>query len=293
VGGGQQKAPGANTNPPGTKRRLSGPRKPKPRLAGRMLTMHRACFVTIYPKNNMQQPIKHFNHSQERNLKRLSDARIVVNALASVIETPKSIIDVGGGQGVWCATFMESGVASVKCIDHPNTPLDDLMIPKEFYQACDISTHFPSPERVDLALCIEVAEHLPTAHSKRLVEYLTSCSDLVLFSAGIPGQAGQHHINCQPPAFWHEIFKEFGFKRYDCIRPLIIDSKAAFWLKQNLFLFSKNDLQIENVPFPVCHDDDLEIISKEVMRRYRRAWEITRIPRQIKESILRRFRHSR
>lgn len=51
--------------------------------------------------------------------------------------------------------------------------------------------------RFDLAMTIEVAEHLTPVRADSFVEDLTRLSDVVLFSAAIPAQGGINHVNEQ------------------------------------------------------------------------------------------------
>ena len=51
----------------------------------------------------------------------------------------------------------------------------------------------------DLALCLEVAEHIPSWHSGKLLTMLAGARRLV-FSAAVPNQGGQLHVNEQPDA---------------------------------------------------------------------------------------------
>lgn len=61
-------------------------------------------------------------------------------------------------------------------------------------------------ERYDLAVCTEVGEHLPAEVGERLVRFLTSVSGTIAWSAAIPGQGGEHHVNEQPREWWEEQF---------------------------------------------------------------------------------------
>jgi hypothetical protein len=61
-----------------------------------------------------------------------------------------------------------------------------LCIPKDRFAAVDLRQPLPADRKFDLAISGEVAEHLPAT----LVGTLTSVSDVVLFSAAIPGQGG-------------------------------------------------------------------------------------------------------
>ena len=53
--------------------------------------------------------------------------------------------------------------------------------------------------RYELAVCLEVAEHLNESSADNLILQLTNLANRVLFSAAIPGQGGLHHVNEQPP----------------------------------------------------------------------------------------------
>ncbi len=75
------------------------------------------------------------------------------------------------------------------------------------------------------------------------MEFLTSCSDIILFSSAIPGQGGIGHINEQRPAFWRNLFQSMGYERVDIIRQKIIfDNSIPFWFRQNLFLYVNQQL---------------------------------------------------
>ncbi len=69
----------------------------------------------------------------------------------------------------------------------------------------------------DLAICLELAEHISLESSNNVVENICSLSDVVLFSAAPPGQGGTGHINEQPWVFWKTRFYKEGFSE-DTIR---------------------------------------------------------------------------
>ena len=59
--------------------------------------------------------------------------------------------------------------------------------------------------RFDLALCLDVTEHLPRECADPLVTLLTSLAPVVAFSAAIPVQDSYNHVNCQWPAYWFRL----------------------------------------------------------------------------------------
>src|SRR5204862_3532668 len=142
----------------------------------------------------------------------LRSARAVVPLVMELVR-PASVLDVGCGLGTWLAAFAEAGVADFLGMDGDYVDRAKLKIPAERFRAADL-TNPPSPGRTfDLAVCLEVAEHLPEKASPRLVELLATAAPVVLFSAALPGQGGTRHINEQWPAFWQRLFAARGFVR--------------------------------------------------------------------------------
>jgi hypothetical protein len=72
--------------------------------------------------------------------------------------------------------------------------------------------------RFDLALCLEVGEHLPAESAAPLVRFLVDASDTVVFSAAVPGQGGRHHVNEQWQSYWAGLFREHGYQPLDDVR---------------------------------------------------------------------------
>jgi hypothetical protein len=106
----------------------------------------------------------------------------------------------------------------------------------------------PQVEKYDLAICLEVAEHLRPAAAETFIKTLTSYSNTIIFSAAVPDQGGQNHLNEQWPAYWRQLFEKQGFILYDAIRPLIWEEPAVdCWYRQNIFFFinEKASVKIE------------------------------------------------
>jgi hypothetical protein len=156
--------------------------------------------------------------------------------------TIKSVIDYGCASGEWLAVFKDFGIQRIQGLDGIWMQPENLKIPSTNFKTVDLSTHeHESRERFDLSISLEVAEHLDSDASNLLVSNLTTASDLVLFSAAIPGQGGQHHINEQPPNYWKKKFEVVGFKQFDILRGYFWDNEnISWWYRQNIMLYSKN-----------------------------------------------------
>lgn len=181
-----------------------------------------------------------YKHSERvHNLKAPSQ---VVPILIDLFK-PESILDVGCGTGTWLKVFKDSGVSNIYGIDGANVNPDQLLISESEFIEKDLREQFSLGKTFDLVLSLEVAEHLPEAVSTIFVESLCRHGVTILFSAAIPRQGGQNHLNEQWPEYWAAKFKQFGFTGYDIVRPLIWNSEDVFyWYKQNMIVFSKKDL---------------------------------------------------
>ncbi len=162
-----------------------------------------------------------------------SVARWVYELLA-----PKSVLDVGCGTGGWLAAFRRLGVADVLGVDGDWVPRDRLEISAEEFRAVDLCLPLSVGRQFDLAICMEVVEHLPSAVSEQIVESLTSVSPVILFSAAIPHQGGTGHVNEQWQSYWIRLFEEKGYECVDCLRGKFWnDEKVAWWYAENAFFF--------------------------------------------------------
>jgi SAM-dependent methyltransferase len=192
----------------------------------------------------MRKRLAHFyaDEMYEGNDSSIRSARIIVPMVVELTH-PSRVLDVGCNRGNWLSTFMAEGVANVAGLDGDYIKASQLLFPADRFFPTDLSTKFEiPPERFDLAICLEVAEHLPERNSRHLVRQLTSAAPQVLFSAAPPGQGGRAHVNCQPLGFWRKIFEGFGFKILDPFRPRIRDDRRiAWWYRQNMVMFASPD----------------------------------------------------
>jgi hypothetical protein len=126
-----------------------------------------------------------------------------------------------------------------------------LCIPQGCFRAVDLSRPFQLAEFFDLAVCLEVAEHLPKQSARGLISSLVRLAPVVLFSAAVPLQGGTHHVNEQWPAYWQDLFEQHGYRMLDLIRKEIWSKpEVQFWYRQNIFLFMREDLVAARPGFP-------------------------------------------
>lgn len=165
-------------------------------------------------------------------------AAVVVPMLLALAPVA-SVVDVGCGTGGWLAAFRAHGVEDVLGVDGPWVAEEQLRIPRERFRRADLSAPLRLDRRFDLALALEVAEHLPPDRAEGFIGDLLSAAPLVLFSAAIPGQGGEGHVNEQWPAWWAERFGRHGAHCLDPFRAALWhDERVAWWYRQNILLFA-------------------------------------------------------
>jgi hypothetical protein len=86
-----------------------------------------------------------------------------------------------------------------------------LEIPNDLFTEYDLTTPIKFGEPYDLAISLEVAEHLPEQSADTFIDSLTGLWDFVLFSAAIPHQGGVNHVNEQWQSYWAATFAERGY----------------------------------------------------------------------------------
>lgn len=164
----------------------------------------------------------------------------------------RSVIDVGCGIGAWLKPFADRGVKRIAGVDGDYVDRKQLMIPAASFVGCrlDVPLDFTalhqalaSSERFDLAISLEVGEHLPVARAPSLVSDLCALADVVLFGAAIPFQGWQRaHVNEQWQSYWAAKFAANGYDAFDALRPLIWSAPdIAFFYKQNTIFYVKRD----------------------------------------------------
>lgn len=168
---------------------------------------------------------------------------------------PESVLDVGCGIGTWLHVFQQNGVTDVVGVDgdYVDRGLLEKHIDSKYFVARDLSKPFHLQRRFDIAISFEVAEHLPPESAEGFAASIAEHADIVIFSAAIPHQVGQNHLNEQWQSYWAAKFKNLGYDAYDLIRPKIWhQADVDMWYKQNILVYSKKAL-----PFPKAEMVDL------------------------------------
>jgi len=171
----------------------------------------------------------------------LRSARRVIPKLTAAVSV-RSVVDFGCGQGAWLSVWADSG-ASVAGVDGPYIDSRHLLIDPGDFHAADLRAPIDLGRQFDLVQTLEVAEHLPAAKAEQFIKTLTAHGSRILFSAAVPGQGGENHVNEQPPDYWRMLFRERGYAAFDYLRPLVFEDPAiARWYRFNTILYIRDDI---------------------------------------------------
>lgn len=192
-------------------------------------------------------------------------AAAILDIVTSLLPPIRSAVDFGCGVGTWLAVLQAQGINDITGFDGPWVSKQLLQIPVRSFHESDLTQRITVPHRVDLAISLEVAEHLPRLSASTFIDSITAASDFVLFSAAIPCQGGRGHVNEQWPDYWVKIFNACNYENVDIIRWLLWDDQdIPVWYRQNVFLFVNKDrlgdVRIDNLvdarpPVSVVHPE--------------------------------------
>jgi len=228
-----------------------------------------------------------FYEGQSQDSRRSADivAPIIVELLR-----PQSVVDVGCGVGTWLSAFGELGVPIVLGLDGAYAKVGGLQIPEECFVACDLREPVRLERTFDLAISLEVAEHLPAACAEGFVNSLVRLAPAVLFSAAIPQQGGTGHVNERWQSFWATLFSVRGYVPVDCVRPRVWDDpRVSMWYAQNTMLYvdAKRltlaaELAADNLPLDLVHP---RLFEMHMTRAQRDAPRIVRYATRLNAAL--------
>lgn len=201
---------------------------------------------------------------QDRNASTRYAAEKILDIVLGMLPKVNSAADVGCGVGTWLAVLHERGVNEVRGFDGHWVNRDLLQIAADDFCEADLQNPVVADRRFDLAISLEVAEHLPEICADTFVKSLTGLADFVLFSAAIPAQGGVNHLNEQWQSYWAEKFQAREFDPVDPIRCKIwTDQKISIPYRQNMILYVARSRRSE-VSAPVKDIGSLSVAHPEL-----------------------------
>ena len=198
------------------------------------------------------QKNKYDKNFYERNKTeaKLKSVEIVLSEAFNILPPCKSAVDFGCATGTWLKGLEKYGITDMRGYDGKWVDQSKLLIPKESFFEADFDKPIDIDRKFDLAVSIEVGEHLQESSAESFVKNITNSADFVLFSAAIPYQGGDNHVNEQWPAYWNEKFNHLGFVCVDSIRKRLWDNfEVIDFHRQNILIFV-NKKRVDEVNAP-------------------------------------------
>jgi len=167
------------------------------------------------------------------------------------------VIDLGCGVGQWGVGYL-----NYTGVDY-RVPKDKLLVKN--YIEHDLRQITNLGKTYDVVICVEVAEHLEERCADNLIENIVRlCHDrtTVIFSAAIPYQGGNNHVNEQWQTWWAEKFYRYGFGGYQS-EEIQMNKNICRWYAQNIVIYKKNiPQQVKDFVLPSYYIEIVKHLKK-------------------------------
>ncbi len=211
----------------------------------------------------------------------------VITSIVREYTHPSSAVDLGCGVGTWLKVLEDDGVKDIFGIEGEWIKEETLIIPQDKFLKTNLGKPLKLDRQFDLAISLEVAEHIHEAYADQFIDNLTSLAPVILFSAAIPLQGGTHHVNEQWPEYWRDKFLKRNFVLLDCIRSKVWnDARIRMWYAQNSFLFVRRD-KLDSFPALNSYRADNPMLSIVHPRFYEYQLETWPIMKSIRNKFKR------
>lgn len=163
-----------------------------------------------------------------------------------------SLIDIGCGTGQYLRACLKKGISDIMGIEGSKSALNNLLVDKGLVIIHDLRMDYVFKRKWNIAISIEVAEHIDEPYSDNYINNLTNSSDTVIITAAPPGQGGTAHVNEQLPEWWKNQFLKFNYNYNEEITKklkegiLDVKNKGGYvtnWFEPNIMVFQR-DLKI-------------------------------------------------
>jgi glycosyltransferase involved in cell wall biosynthesis len=156
--------------------------------------------------------------------------------------TPESVVDFGCADGLYLRPFQDLGI---KVLGIDSAPAAAEVKQIDNFMNADMTTPL-DVGRFDAAICLETLEHIEPEKGDAALDNLCQAADTIVFSAAVPGQGGEEHINLRPKEYWVEKFRERGFfidqQRTADLVAYIKKGPHLGWFVNNVMVLRKAEL---------------------------------------------------
>lgn len=198
------------------------------RIAARLKTLlpHDATYDARYYANDVEEAA-------------VRSAGVISASIVSDLR-PRTVVDVGCGTGALLEQMAKRGCDAFG-LEYSRAALKYCRERQLNVRRFDIGRDtLEEGTRFDVAISMEVAEHLPERLAERFVDLLSRLSRVIVFTAARPGQGGTDHVNEQPQSYWLAKFEGRGF----LLDPELTDKWRKQWTAENVESWYAGNLMI-------------------------------------------------
>ena len=156
-----------------------------------------------------------------------------------------SVVDVGCGTGALLQALRDRG-CTVFGLEYSEAALSYCRARQLDVVKFDLEKRgaFSDGRSFDVAVSMEVGEHLPERVADSYVDLLARLAPVVVFTAAHPGQGGTDHVNEQPASYWIGKFRQRGFEHAEAetkrwSAQWQASGEVEWWYYQNLMIFRR------------------------------------------------------
>jgi len=158
--------------------------------------------------------------------------------IAATCKSVKSVADLGCGSGDYCKCIKEHGIPLVH--GYEGTPDIRKIAVYDDITVIDLTKRRYVGTNYDLALCLEVGEHIPQKYEQVFIDNVCefTSKDLII-SWAIPGQGGAGHFNEQPNEYIINEFIKRGLTFDEESSMKLRDASSYKWFGNTLMKFER------------------------------------------------------
>lgn len=192
----------------------------------------------------MQELTKKFYEKTLRPDRQKSYEMIVDHIMNVSHPNTKSVVDYGCGAGWFLFYFKKKYNVDVFGYE-PNKEMLEVIDKsvKNRVEFLSLTDTINLKRDFDLAMNIEVIEHIDKKYEDLVLQNITRHSDNLIFSAAYPGQGGVGHVNEQHFRYWKYKLNQMSWHLNDVgtrkLKVFLAKNKAAKWYIHNMSIFRR------------------------------------------------------
>lgn len=197
---------------------------------------------TKKPGKSISRKIDNAFYARDIRTDRQHTYKSIVDCCMNLFPATRSVIDFGCGSAWMLYYFMRDYSCEIKGIE-PNELAKVYMSAevRDFIDIQDLRDPLRLWKKFDLALCLEVVEHIIDSYSDTVISNITKGAPILVFSAASPGQGGSEHVNERFFEYWMEKLLLANFEFCPVLtlaaKNFLKEARIKSWYANNISIF--------------------------------------------------------